>query len=308
VVTENRQFAVYSNDYLIVPPRQIGIAGPPEKAPLLKALSLYFNSDLAFYHQFLTSTHFGVKRDVATLRSLRAIPVPNFISAQDGFGRWLDLHSRLVECSLQEFEAAQDANMPLFAVRRSSGKRQLLEELNDLVYDSLGLNRHERALVDDLVNVRLELRDGMLGEPATGQPSRSQLRSYARRLKADLDAFVGEELGKRHEVNVVHDPLSGTVPLSGMVAVDLTADLDRARTITVAEAGEATAQKLEKTRRRLRRERAQWVYFNRNLRIYEGTGTFILKPMQRFHWTESQAMFDAAEIIAETLSGAGEAR
>jgi hypothetical protein len=52
----------------------------------------------------------------------------------------------------------------------------------------------------------------------------------------------------------------------------------------------------------LRKERAQWVYFDRNLRLYEGTRTCILKPMQRFHWTESQAMVDARHIIAETLA------
>jgi hypothetical protein len=47
------------------------------------------------------------------------------------------------------------------------------------------------------------------------------------------------------------------------------------------------------------------VYFDRNLRVYEGTKTFVFKPMQRFHWTESQALMDARQIIAETLQGGG---
>ncbi|MFH1919064.1 MAG: N-6 DNA methylase [Planctomycetota bacterium] len=303
IVSAARNFAIYTEDYLLVPPRQIGISSPPQDQDFLKALSLYLSSDFAFYHQFLMSTQFGVKRDVATLRALRAIPVPSFSPPQAGLGEWVHLHGRLVKCSLQELEAAEDADTPLFAAQPpSEEKGELLEQLNELVYESLGLTRRDRALVRDLVNVRLELRDGMLGEPATGQPGRAQIRSYARRVKGELDAFVGEELKKRHKVEVVYDRLSG------MVAVDLTANLEQARTITVAEADEATVAELEKTRRRLRRERAQWVYFDRNLRIYEGTRTFILKPMQRFHWTESQAMFDAAEIIAETLAGAGEAR
>ena len=50
----------------------------------------------------------------------------------------------------------------------------------------------------------------------------------------------------------------------------------------------------------------QWLYFERNLRVYEGRKTYLFKPMQRFHWTESQALTDASEIIAETLSGVGE--
>jgi len=81
-----------------------------------------------------------------------------------------------------------------------------------------------------------------------------------------------------------------------------------ARGVPVARADDRTARELERTRQRLRQQRAQWVYFDRNLRIYEGTRTFIFKPMQRFHWTESQAMLDAREVIAETLEGAGAER
>ena len=69
----------------------------------------------------------------------------------------------------------------------------------------------------------------------------------------------------------------------------------------VGSADQPTARQLEKTRTRLRKQQSQWVYFDRNLRIYEGTKTFVFKPLQRFHWTESQAMQDASEIIAETL-------
>src|ERR1035441_6896397 len=46
----------------------------PDKA-FLKALSLFLSSDFMFYHQFLTSSQFGVKRDVATLSALRRMPI-----------------------------------------------------------------------------------------------------------------------------------------------------------------------------------------------------------------------------------------
>ncbi|KKK96028.1 hypothetical protein LCGC14_2666900, partial [marine sediment metagenome] len=175
----------------------------------------------------------------------------------------------------------------------------LLAELNELVSESLQLDAGERALIHDLVHVRLALNDGKTGKPAVRQPTAAELRSYARRLKSELDDFIGGELPKRHQVAVVYDELSG------MVQVDLVRDSAAARKVIVAKADAATARQLERTRRRLREERSQWVYFDRNLRIYEGTRTFILKPMQRFHWTESQAMIDAREIIAETLEGLG---
>jgi hypothetical protein len=64
------------------------------------------------------------------------------------------------------------------------------------------------------------------------------------------------------------------------------------------------ARELQTMQLFLRERRSQWIYFNRNLRIYEGTTTYIAKPMQRLHWLESQAMIDANEIIAETLDPA----
>jgi hypothetical protein len=88
---------------------------------------------------------------------------------------------------------------------------------------------------------------------------------------------------------------------SGMVQIDLVTDRTSARDITVAAADQLTARQLQRTAKRLRQRKSQWVYFDRNLRIYEGTKTFLFKPMQRFHWTESQAMHDAIEVIAGTL-------
>ena len=65
------------------------------------------------------------------------------------------------------------------------------------------------------------------------------------------------------------------------------------------------AKALAATRNELQEEIGQWIYFNRDLRIHDGTKTYLFKPMQRFHWTESQAMVDASEMIAETVSAEG---
>ncbi|MCP4658035.1 MAG: hypothetical protein GY856_21710 [bacterium] len=263
---------------------------------LLKALSLYLSSDFAFYHQFLTSAQFGVKRDVATLAALRAMPVPLTKLSRRELEKWEDLHARLVEASRGRIRAAPQAQASLFHESRGDFAA-LLEELNTMTNRALGLDPRERALVHDLVRVRLELNDGKLGKAAVRPPRREEVRTYGRRLKRELDAFVGTSLGKKHEVGVVYDELSG------MVGVDLVEDAEAARKVTVTRAAAPTAAALAETRRRLLLRRSQWVYFNRNLRIYEGTRTFIFKPMQRFHWTESQALFDAREVIAETLSG-----
>ena len=49
--------------------------------------------------------------------------------------------------------------------------------------------------------------------------------------------------------------------------------------------------------RSLREEHAQWVYFDRSLRLYCGEKTYLFKPIQRVNWTRTRAMLDAADIV-----------
>ena len=209
----------------------------------------------------------------------------------------LVLASEMRDVPLSQLVSGDGLPWKIAAWGASTELGALLKELNDLVDNALGLDDRERALVHDLVHVRLELNDGKIGQRAVRLPKSDEIRIYARRLKRDLDDFIGDELDQRFQVGVVYDKSSA----SGMIQIDLIDDKAGARDITVVAAHSPTAKHLEKTRQRLRKQQSQWVYFDRNLRIYEGTKTFVFKPLQRFHWTESQAMLDAREIIAETL-------
>ena len=303
VVSASRNFAVYSEDFLIVPPRQIGIASPSGDKDLLKALSLLLNSDFAFYHQFFASPQFGVKRPVATLGALREMPAPLAEFSKDTLRSWAKLQDVLLKATQDAFVEGQllvDAAAPPRTQLRRVLDRRLMDELNDRVYKALGLDGAGRALVHDLVCVRLELDDGKVGREAVRQPTAAELRSYGNRLQSELDSFVDGVLAKRHRVEIIFDDASG------MVRVALTSAQGRRHRTCVLPAGAREARALETCRKRLRRQRSQWVYFDRNLRAYEGARTYILKPMQRFHWTQTQARIDAREIIAESMVREGQ--
>jgi hypothetical protein len=122
------------------------------------------------------------------------------------------------------------------------------------------------------------------------------MRKYANRLRSELNDFIGNEVPKQHEVSVIYDRESA------MIQVDLVRGRS-SRSVSVLKADAVASHQMQRTRDRLRKERSQWVYFDRSLRIYEESRVFSFKPMQLFHWTESQAMSDAREIIGETLSG-----
>ena len=299
IVSAARSFAVYTDDFLVVPSRQIGIVSESDDKDFLKAISLFLSSDFAFYHQFFASTQFGVKRDVCTLAALLEMPMPLSELGRRELQTWTRLHAKLFKTTPRKVGDVQDQPRPLLP-DDDDDLEPLIVELNEMVFDALGFNDRERALVNDLVHVRLELNDGKLGAPAVGIPNQSTIRAYGRRLKKELDGFLGVAADERHKIDVVFDEQSG------MICIDLVKDRTAARIPNVENANQATSKQLVRLRKNLREKAGQWVYFDRDLRIYNGTKTFLFKPMQRFHWTESQAMIDASEIIAETVSGAGE--
>ena len=296
IVSAARTFAVYEEKYLVVPSRQIGIISPDDDRDLLKAISLFLSSDFALYHQLFTSTEFGVKRDRATLEALKRMPCPLSELSRAEFKPWVSLHKKLIKTTPRKVGDTKSDAPTLFD--ENDPLEELLIELNDLVSDSLGLSKRDRALVSDFVNVRLELNDGKVGRPAVDGPKTGELKAYATRLRNELDDFVGVDSQYRHSVEVIHDKESG------MICVDFVKS-KKATAISVLAADHATASALAKARQELQQETGQWVYFNRNLRLDDGMKTYLFKPMQKFHWTESQAMVDASEIIAETVSDEG---
>ncbi|MFA5262889.1 MAG: N-6 DNA methylase [Opitutaceae bacterium] len=298
LVSAARNFAVYSEDFIVVPARQIGIVSRNEDRPMLKALALYLSSDFAYYHQFIRSTELGIKRDRATLEALRQLPIPIANLSRSDLKEWTDLHTKLVKCAPRSLHPEEsERGQPLFdfVQEAKDDAGPLIEKLNKLVADVLGLDARERALVHDLVRVRLHLNDGKLGQEAVRPPTDTELHSYGCRLRQELDEFVGEDAKRFHAVTVIREADSA------MVEVDLISDRAAARELKILRASSEAAVKLIKTRRQLLEERSQWVYFNRNLRVYRGHQTYLFKPLQRFQWTESAAMLDAGELIAETL-------
>ncbi|MCH8047601.1 MAG: hypothetical protein IID44_28225, partial [Planctomycetes bacterium] len=297
IVNVARTFAIYTDAYLVVPKGQVGIISPSDDRDFLKALSLFLSSDFAFYHQFFTAAQFGVKRDIATLDALKCMPCPLAELNKSDLKHWAELHRRLTKTEPRRVDDVKKNERGLFP---DDGLDDLLIELNSMVFESLGLSEREKALVSDLVNIRMKLIDGMVGRPAIKNPTSAEMQRYGRRLRQELDGFLGPGSDYRHAVEIIHDPATG------MICVDFVKST-RLGAVKVTSADRPAAKALAATRNELREEIGQWVYFDRDLRIHDGTKTYLFKPMQRFHWTESQAMADASEMIAETVSAEGAA-
>jgi hypothetical protein len=278
VVGNSRKFAIYTESFIVVPPRQTGIVASSGGTGILKALALYFNSDFVAYHQFLTSSETGIQKSISTKHALRSLPVP--FEEPAILKQWELLYSRLESTT---------------GGRNDFDQEEWVKELNDLTFESLRFDSRARAAVHDLVRVRFAFTRGKVSSEGVRHPSRHELEGYARTLRNDLDNFVGESSSIRHRVDLL---FGGE---SGLVGIDIVRNTKVQQPVRVLQSNDNAAKQMQTARSMLTERRSQWLYFNRNLRIYEGSKTYILKPLQRLHWTETQAMQDAGELLADSI-------
>ena len=292
LVDEGRRFAVYSDEFLAVPARQIGIAASVGNETLLKALSLYLSSDFVTYQQFFITSQWGVSTSIATLDSLKNLPVPLDDLSDQELMEWAELRDTLADMSQQVLAPRLGDNIVAGAEDAFSDK---IAELNDRVFQALGLRESEKILIRDFVHINMQCTQGKVTQEVLDTPAEFTIQLYLQRLKKELDAFIADELGTQHEVMVHYDTRSA------MIAIRLTQD-NPSQSITVQAADKETTQEFTQIRERLKQQHSQWIYFNRNLRIYDHDTIYCFKPMQALPWTQRQAILDAGEVIAETLT------
>lgn len=300
IVSAARNFAIFSNEFVVVPPRQIGIVSPKNDIRFLKALALFLSSDFARYHEFLSASQLGVQRFVSTLSSIRELPIPRFSKEQ--LIQWSRLHDRLAKTKPQRLrtQASAEAEFNFENHEEPTDSDDLIRELNELVASALGLSAREQELIASLVGTRIHLNDGNVGEPAIRPPSDEDLKAYCRALKEDLDGFLG--LGSRggHDIAVLR--------IQGALLLRVSPpDPPKTRgTIRIENTPTANTLEITETFAFLKERHPQWTYFRRALRSYRGDETYLLKPPQRFQWTVAQATLDAGSLIADHLSTSAE--
>ena len=269
-VDAGRRFAVYSNEFIAVPARQIGIASSAGKEALLKALSLYLVSDFVIYQQFFTTPEWGISTSRATLDALKNLPVPLDNLSEKELSEWAELRDTLAELSQNTLESHFGTNVTAQAEQNLTDK---IAELNDRVFRILGLREPERILIQDLVTINMQCIQGKVTKEVLDMPSESTILSYLQRLQKELDAFITDQPELQHEIIAHYDTRSA------MIAIRLS-QADTPRPPTIRAADTKTKQEFVKIRGRLKQYHNQWMYFNRNLRLYDLDTIYCFKPMQ----------------------------
>jgi hypothetical protein len=263
IVSASLSFAVFSDEFIIVPPRQIGISG--DDPDLLRMLSLFLSSSFVTYQQFFASPQGGVRGGRTTLESLRRIPCPLGEVSPKKRQAWLDLQQRKAK---QMYGPIRDP------------------EIDQLVFAALGLDEQQTALVEDFVQVSLQLTYGDIQGSGAQVPTHEQLSAYAKWLKRSLDMHISSK-GLKHYVKVSLGSLYGAVRI-GLVSGTGSAQVDSMGELPELSIYESGAD-------------PQWIYFDRNLLVSHENEVFLFKPLQLFWWTRARALADCDQISATVL-------
>jgi type I restriction-modification system DNA methylase subunit len=279
-VDVSRKVAIYSDDYFIVPSRELGIAG--EDSILLKALALYFCSDFFRYHQFFLSPEWGIFKGITILDTLKQLPIT------PDFGK----HAQELATIYEQLQ--KNATSKKYSPEKQN---ELLQEANKRINKILGLRNAELLLISDFLEYKIRAIDGMIDQRLIRSCDADWLKSYSETLEKSMNNFFDENDGIRHRVVVLDEQ---TLPNNNMRGIRIDSFRDNEK-VTPSQ-----IKLPENIKDILRYEYSQWLYFQRELRYYDKRSIFLFKPNEKLHWLRSQALIDSDNIIGEILSVKGD--
>jgi len=273
-------FAAFSSDDFIFRHPKLGLSAP--EADWLRAVSMIWASSITPYCLFLElSAGWGIGRSTIDLGDARGMPMPDFTDQQ--VAELAELHRSF---------AADEVHLH----NRADWQRRLDEAVTRIVR----IPSQAMLLAREFSEFRLPLVKGKAPLRLTrglDEHDRDQLERYARRLTTELDGFV-ERKSRRHRVTMLIAP-------DGIVAtVELVRKGQPAKPM-VKFAGEYEEKDVRDILLAAEQEYAQWVYVRRSVRVLAGSRIHLCKPARRLEWTETQALLDAADIIAEVAEDRG---
>ncbi len=272
-------FAAFSDQDFIFRHPKLGLSAPAHDADHLRAVSVIWGSSITRYCLFLDlSASWGIDRSTIDLGDARGMPMPEFTAQQ--VQKLAALHRSL---------AAEEPHVH----NRADWQRRLDEGVADV----LKIPSQILLLAREFSEFRLPLVKGQAPVAITQAPDQGQLERYARRLASELDSFL-EGKNRRHRVAVISDA-AGIVATVEVVPKGETAKPSARE----ADGEERTA--IREILRAAQQQFGQWVYVRRSVRVLGSSKIHLCKPPRRLEWTETQALLDAADIIAEVADARG---
>ncbi|BAZ13246.1 hypothetical protein NIES4071_50850 [Calothrix sp. NIES-4071] len=265
-------FRTTAHKYFTIPEPLFTISCPEEDTNYLRAISICLNSYISDYYNFFKSTQWGVDRNSIFIQDIRTIAVPALSTNQ------------IVEISKLQQE-------PYMSEIGTVAQERLDKEIGRI----LNIPRNISIIAKDFINVRCTLNKNK-AIIATQPSAEHHLLEYGECLARELDEFV-EGSGTRHKISIVN---SNSFTICTVEIAKSSSPIDI--TVTIVTNNNNYYYLLGNIQQEPRYKFNQWVYTQCGIYIFDGAKIHICKASRLIDWTQTQALNDSDDIIAQVLT------
>jgi hypothetical protein len=241
-----------------------------------KSLVAFFNSDLATYYLFLSTSSWGIERDQIMLNEY--LELPAFFQDAGDLSIIAGLFDELIDELKHEI-----SDFDLI--------KQKETEINRKLEKIVGLTENEQILIQDMLKFGLDLFEQ--GEKSIGfeRTSKDENEAYACVIHDELNDFLQHS---PHKVNVAVYDVQAKDPLN-LVVLSFVANKKN----ILFKSKHDLARTLKILNNRSLQQKKSNIYVRKHYKCYDNNTIYIVKPNQKRFWTRSQALNDAISLIVE---------
>jgi len=243
----------------------------------LKSIVITFNSQLATYFFFLTSSSWGLERDRIVLTEYLNFPYQE-----------LDLQKiKKLKFSKLNF----DKNESLFNKDKISTE---INKWNLEISNKYNLSYNDLINISDLIQISIDLFHRQEKSTALFPILQEHVDIFSTLISNELNNFLaGQDLFANATI------YNGTNRFTPLMMIKISFDEKKKEIFKSNEFIDLELKKLDKN---LWEEKATNIFFRKKINYKSGNDIFIIRPNQRRFWSKSMALEDASELILEILN------
>ncbi len=243
----------------------------------LKSIVITFNSRLANYFLFLTSSSWGIERGKINLDEYLDFP-------------YLELELNEVD-KVKFSEISFDTKNTIFNQENEHFNFQNWESKIHKLYS---LSENDVIRISDTVSLSIDLFHKQEKSIALYPVLQNQIIEYSEIITSELNKFIDEQ---DLFVNATVYNIDRFTPL---MMIKLSHEKIKK---DVSTSNEQIDEELKKLDQHLWEETSNSIYFRKKLNYKTGDDIYIIRPNQRRFWSQSMALEDSSELILEILNG-----
>lgn len=252
----------------------IGVYSKNKNTKGLKLLNTYLNSNIVRYLAFLTTSSWGIERDVIKYKELFSLPYIIPINEK--------IENKLIELA----DIAISEQNQFFDVDLSF----INDKVDNIISNSLDYK--SRILIDDMINITMDLFQKGQKSIALKPTTIEDNKQYSKVIQKELSKFLENKLN----IEIKFSEISTCQPLNIIKVI-----IDSKSNKISRFDSDSYLENLKIVDKYLLTKKSQNIYVKKQFKYFYDNIAIIVKPNQKRFWSRSMAINDSVELISEIL-------